>query len=120
MLLTSAPTNGWLVDNNMKTRSDVKFVDRLSRVVNVRFKGYDCRKLLKKVGNLKRLCPEEHFVYSFSSFNEVVTACYALDLHPEYIEKIGNFKKAFMKLNISVTPKVHAVFKDVEEYCSLK
>jgi len=44
VLLTSAPTiDGWLVDGSMAARSDVKFLDRLGKLVNVRFMGYDGR-----------------------------------------------------------------------------
>lgn len=42
--LTSAPTaDGWLVDANMKPRSDVKFLARGGMVVNVRFEGHEFR-----------------------------------------------------------------------------
>ncbi len=40
MLLTSArTTDGWLVDG-MGAHSDVKFLDRMGRLVNVCFKGH--------------------------------------------------------------------------------
>ena len=47
-------------------------------------------------------------------------SCYGFGLHPSYKLNISNFKREFLKLNISVTPKVHVVFHHVEEFCSLK
>ena len=86
------------------------------------FEGNGCRKLLKNIDNLKQICPEEHalFVDAFSTFNDVVSACYGSQLHPEYKAKIVEFKNAYLKLKVSVTPKVHAVFYHIEEFCSLK
>ena len=37
-----------------------------------------------------------------------------------YIENIRAFKIAFMALGISVTPKVHCVFRHVQEFCETR
>ena len=70
----------------------------------------------------QELCPHEYhqFVDAFFSFNDVVTSCYGRNLLPQYKTSLINFKVAYLKLNISDTPKVHAVFCYIEEFCSLK
>ena len=75
------------------------------------FEGNDCRKLLKNTNLLRELCPKEHeqYVNTFSFFNDLVSSCYGLELHPTYKANIAKFKKEFLKLKISVTPKIHAV-----------
>ena len=85
------------------------------------FNGNDCRKLLKNVQLLKDCCPEKYgkFLEAFSGFNEVVTACYGTDLAPDYKQKINHFKSTYRKLGISTTPKVHAVFYHIIEFCQL-
>ena len=86
------------------------------------FEGNDCRKLLRNVDMLQELCPHEYhqFVDAFISFNDVVTLCYGRNLLPQYKTSLSNFKDAHLKLNISLTLKVHAVFYHIEEFCSLK
>ena len=85
------------------------------------FEGNDCRKLFKKIDALKRLCPPKlsHFVDAFTSFNEVVKSCYGSELDPSYKQKIHNFQKDFLTLKVSVTPKVHAVFFHISEFCEI-
>ena len=71
---------------------------------------------------LQEVCPYEYhqFVDAFISFNDVVTSSYGRNLLPQYKTSLSNFKGAYLKLNISVTSKVHAVFYHIEEFCSLK
>ena len=85
------------------------------------FEGNDCRKLLKNVHNLRMLSPDtcEVFVSAFGAFNDVVAACYSKDLCPDYKNKIEIFKESYLKLNIPVTPRVHAVYFHVPEFCGL-
>ena len=85
------------------------------------FEGNDCRKLLKNVHQLETLCPSEfsQFVETFTKFDEVVHSCYGNELLPNYDLRISEFMNEYMKLSISVTPKVHAVFYHIEEFCSL-
>ena len=77
------------------------------------FNGNDCRKLMKNVSVLEDIAPPEFhgFVDTFKSFYNVVKSCYGKE--PE-------FKKSYMKLGISATPKVHAVFYHVSEFCDIK
>ena len=86
------------------------------------FEGNDCRKLLKKIDLLREICPEKHqdFVRAFSTFNNVVASCYGKTLHENYKRNIAKFKAEYLKLNISVTPKVHAVLYHVAEFCDWK
>lgn len=60
-----------------------------------------------------------NFVTAFSSFRDVVSSCYGHDLQPDYKLKIAKFKKDYLRVKISVTPKVHAVFYHVEEFCEM-
>ena len=71
---------------------------------------------------LQKLCPHEYyqFVDAFISFNDAVTSCYGRNLLPQCKTSLSNFKDAYLKLNISVTPKVYAVFYHIEEFFSLK
>ena len=87
-----------------------------------KFEGNECRKLLKNIDSLENLCPEinKNFVAAFSDFNDVVSSCYGSDLKSNYKRTIAKFRASFLKLNISVTPKVHAVFYHIEEFCALK
>ena len=86
------------------------------------FEGNDCRKLLKNIDSLREICPEKHqdFVRTYSNFNDVVTSCYGTNLHKNFKHNIAKFKREYLKLNISVTPKVHAVFYHVVEFCDWK
>ena len=86
------------------------------------FEENDSRKLLKNVDMLEELCLHEYhqFVNAFILFNDVVISCYGRNLLPQYKTSLSNFKDAYLKLNISDTPKVHLVFYHIEEFCSLK
>ena len=83
------------------------------------FEGNDCRKILKKLDSLEARCPVEFrpFISAFRSFNDVVEACYGNKLADDYVAKIRRFQTDYMKLGISVTPKIHAVFFHIEEFC---
>ena len=41
-------------------------------------------------------------------------------MSPGYVDNIREFTDKFKKLDISVTPKVHAVMHHVEEFCEIK
>ena len=82
------------------------------------FEGNDCCKLLKNVDKLIEICPV--FVNKYAAvlklFNDVVASSFGANLSVDYINKLAKFKDAYLKLGeISVTPKVHAVFFHVEE-----
>ena len=86
------------------------------------FNGNDCRKLLKNVSILEEIAPPKsvEFVTTFKAFNKVVEACYGRYLSPNFKEMIEHFRKCFIKLNIAITPKVHAVFYHIAEFCEKK
>lgn len=83
------------------------------------FNGNNCKKLLRGIDKLEELCPIEYkpYIETFNAFKQVVGACYGNILDPEYKQKISNFKNAYVALGISVTPKVHAVFYHIEDFC---
>lgn len=86
------------------------------------FAGNESRKLLKNVNRLEGLSPPsqcENYVVAFKSFNEVVASCYGKELRPDFLDKIRIFTRDYMRLGISVTPKVHAVMYHVGEFCAL-
>ena len=83
------------------------------------FKGNSCRILLNNIDLLRSICNLGclKFVNAFQTFNEVVKACFTVDLSPKFVELIDEFREAYLALNISVTLKVHAVFFHVKEFC---
>ena len=83
------------------------------------FEGNDCRKILKRINSLEEICPAEFlpFITAFRSFNAVVESCYGYRLADDYRDKIKQFRIDYLKLGISVTPKIHAVFYHIEEFC---
>ena len=84
------------------------------------FEGNDCRKLLKNLDKLRAICPQHmtNYAVTFERLNGVVEACYGYKLDANFVEKIKRFKTAYMRLQINVTPKVHAVFYHIEEFCT--
>lgn len=84
------------------------------------FTGNSSRTLLKRVVLLAAMAPPHcwPFIEAFKCFGDVVAACYGDSLQPNFEETIGRFQRAYLQLNISVTPKVHAVFFHVAEFCS--
>ena len=84
------------------------------------FSGNDSRRLLVNVKRLEALKPPsfvEKYIVAFKSFNSVVESCFGKKLHPDFEKMIALFAKDYLKLGISVTPKVHAVFFHVSEFC---
>ena len=84
------------------------------------FNGNDSRRLLSKVDRLEALSlPNQYgkFITALKSIRDVVSSCYGNELSPDFLEKITTFSRNYMKLGISVTPKVHAVIHHVGEFC---
>ena len=48
---------------------------------------------------------------------KVVKYCFSYDLHEDYKGAIYDFRNSFNDLGIAVTPKVHAVFYHIIEFC---
>lgn len=83
------------------------------------FVGNDCKKLLNSIDILDSFkCLEIcSYVEVFRKLKSVVEACFSIKLDPKYKESIENFKKSYLALEISVTPKIHIIFEHVVEFC---
>ena len=94
--------------------------------------GNQCTKLLKpkKLEDLKSKVPDElkKFVYALQKFDLVRQSCFGQELTFNYKSTIEEFKKAYLSLGISITPKVHAIIgtktgpleSHVIAFCDLK
>ena len=87
------------------------------------FKGKQARTFLKKADEMSR-CRSPKFprklmkyIRVLQKFDKVVSSCFGKNLKDEYKENIRMFRIAFMGLKLSVTPKVHCVFRHVQEFC---
>ena len=84
------------------------------------FNGNDSRMLLKNFSSVEESSPSvKGYIDTFNSFNEVVKSCYGTEMLPDYEEKIKQFRISYKQLKINVTPKVHAVFHHVGEFCGM-
>ena len=85
------------------------------------FNGNSCRLLLKNIDKLEHIIPTHclDYIESFRTFDEVVASCFGYKRSKNYLENIENFKKAYIKLDISVTTKVHNIFYHIKDFCSL-
>ncbi len=83
--------------------------------------GNDCNKLLQKSRQLLDDLPDElkQFALCLYHFDCMREACFSVQLDSNFLAKIGTFKKSYLVLNVSVTPKVYAVFQLVGEFCTL-
>ena len=83
--------------------------------------GNECKVLLKNTEKLLELLPAEHcdFYMAFVAFNQVVDSCFGLELYPKYSSCIENFEKAYLKLGLNITPKVHLLIEHAVEDISL-
>ena len=74
------------------------------------------------IGKSKRCCSRKFAMLCIShgKFNIVRKACFGKQLAPGYKESIEEFKTAFLKLNISIFPKIHALFVHVPQFCDRK
>lgn len=85
------------------------------------FTGNSSRILLQKVDVLAAIGPLQVLPYiaAFKAFSKVVTGCYGSFLDPMVEDYIADFKQKYLDLGISVTPKVHAVFHHILEFCQV-
>lgn len=89
------------------------------------FKGNACNILLKKTDILEQICNDRgsegclKYVKVLNDFNEVVHSCFKKELKLDYKEKIAVFRKSYLDLKVNVTPKVHAVFFHIEDFCEI-
>lgn len=83
------------------------------------FNGNACKKLLDRLDVLRASCPIGclKFVKALDDFQSVVKSCFGQHLDPNFEISLLNFKDSFLDLNVSVTPKIHAVFYHVGDFC---
>lgn len=85
--------------------------------------GNGCRRLLKKADFLQAGAPlvVQPFTDVFRALDLVTSSCFGSDLSNEFIEHIHDFKEKYLSLvdmrYVNVTPKVHAIFHHVPEFC---
>ena len=88
------------------------------------FNGNGCRRLLKSTDILQAEAnfAAQPFVAVYKSLNVVVNACFGIGLNQDYKNYIDDFKVHFLDLvelgYVNVTPKIHAIFHHVHEFCS--
>lgn len=83
------------------------------------FQGNQCKKLLDSIDYLRSICDigAVKYVSALKSFNDVVLSCFGIELKPDFKDKINKFMLDFMDTGIRVTPKIHAVFYHVPDFC---
>lgn len=83
------------------------------------FNGNSSKKLLENVPKLRDICPPEAIVFAdtFDAFSMVVDDCFGNQLSEDYQANINRFKGLYLSLNLSVTPKIHAVFYHIVDFC---
>lgn len=83
------------------------------------FSGNGCKVLLSNIDRLRAIfllyCLP--FVKALEAFSSVIDACFSKTLKPNFLKWINDFKKYFLDLHINITPKVHAVFFHVPDFC---
>lgn len=88
------------------------------------FVGNSCKILLDKTDILRHLCTSTgsfeaiEYVRCFEEFKKVVDSCFSSKLDANFTEHIDSFRASYLSLDLSVTPKVHAVFHHVKQFCS--
>ena len=86
------------------------------------FQGNECRKLLKNTHLLLELLPDHLYDYytAFLTFDAVVQSCFGNELYPNYKQTITDFERAYEKLGLFITPKIHLLvehaIEDIESH----
>lgn len=82
------------------------------------FNGNSCNELLSKIDLLRSMAPLRclKYVECLSAFKNVVKSCYGHKLDLNYSDFIKKFQTSFLDLEISVTPKVHAIFFHIDDF----
>ena len=74
------------------------------------FNGNSCMRLIdpENLDKLQRIIPQDFdaYVSALRAFGRVVKSCFGCKLSSSYKADIEHFKKCYLNLNISVTPKV--------------
>ena len=84
------------------------------------FTGNNARTLLKKVDLLASFCSLDclPYVEAFRALDRVVHSCFGMDLDPNYNLCVQKFIDSCLALDINITPKLHAIFHHVPEFCA--
>ena len=77
------------------------------------FNGNSCMRLIntENLDRLQMIIPAEFDAYvpALRAFGRVVNSCFGLKLSPSYMSDIDYFKRCYLNLGISVTPKVFSM-----------
>lgn len=94
-------------------------VQRTASCGRFSFAGNASKTLLEKVDILRSFCEIGcvKYVQCFQDFQRVVKSCFSNELNDDYKNNIEKFQRSYLDLNISITPKVHAVFFHVSHFC---
>lgn len=90
------------------------------------FNGNQCRTLLSNTESLVILQKAgvlhvgAAVLDAFTAFIMVRKTCFRMTFSPDFPIHIKSFAEAFLKLGLSVTPKVHAVFVHVTQFLNRK
>ena len=82
--------------------------------------GNGCNQLLKEESlmHLVALLPENlsNYAAAFQAFSKVVKGCFGYKVSKSIKKDIEEFREIYLKLGISVTPKVHIVFEHLYQF----
>lgn len=83
------------------------------------FTGNSAKKLLDNIDLLRSMADFEilKYIEVLHNFKNVVHDCFGDTLRPTYKLSIQKFRESYLSLKKSVTPKIHAVFYHVQEFC---
>lgn len=91
------------------------------------FNGNQCRTLLSNTESLAQILLKAGVLHvaapvldAFTAFNMVRKTCFGMIFSPDFQIHIKSFAEAFLKLGLSVTPKVHAVFVHIAQFLNRK
>ena len=81
--------------------------------------GNACKKLLLKLASIKPQVPKRLWKYisALEAFEKVRISCFSQILHSNFKEDITKFAKAYDKLDIPRTNKVHILIDHVPDFC---
>lgn len=110
------------VVNTLYEKIENCFVAREVYYSKPSFNGNSSRKRLKNVKIFENIVHKygrgcSKYVECFENFNLLVSACFSDALDENSESRVSNFKKSYISLNISITPKVHAVFEHEPYFC---
>jgi len=77
------------------------------------------RRLLHKSAEFYEALPDQLKIFGkiFMALNEVAKACFGEDLSEDFADKIKILEALWKEAGISITPKAHALFTHVPQFC---